>query len=222
MIKLNECIDSEKLKEQLILLIPDIDKLNEFLINLNSLLTNDKPNNSEFYEKFINNFFLIYNEDIPFKNNIVIDDDILNEYKNGVINIKNYKLWELFNFSVYIGNEKYISYKNKENLNNEVKKNLIAIDEEGLFQKLLTKININDLAGEFLTINNAPAAMFLNDRIFLYSALLNYKKISIDLTITLKNKITNLIGSDLFNSWDSLREIFIKFIDFLDVGTIHY
>lgn len=172
----------------------------------------------------------IENEMIPVNNLNEINNlnetftEISNLFSCGTLARKKEKIISNYNFKVYCGVLEYESYKDLENLYDEITE---IIENTGgkTLRKFLGKCvnwnkydrtQIKKITEEFLTINNEPAAMFKSDNLGLYSALLNYSNLDAE-RCNLKNIYPNAP-----DDWDTIAELFRKFLKEMGTRTIHY
>lgn len=184
---------------------------NTFIENFKSLDSHD------IFIKYAN---LLSNEDIPLNTSVINENFnlLINDYNNGVLNQKTIFLNSDYNIKVFIGKEGKISYRDADNLNNEVSEILKLykfINDDGDIIFLKSKN-----ASEYLTINGEPANMFSEDIEF-YSSLLNYTKNEIENSKGLKTILGDIYSNNKEN-WDKYHEYFQKFLEDLKKRTINY
>ena len=140
--------------------------------------------------------------------------------KNG-LRIKDKRLRELYNIRVYYNVKNKVSYKDINNIHDEV--NRILDNEDIKFINLLMNKNASNsdtvtwACEEFLNMNETDPKMFSSDRVIIYSALLNYDSIN---DSTLLSKIVELSNIEnkafLSDNWKYYVSLFRKLLDKLD------
>lgn len=207
--------------------ITDKYELESFISNFN----NNILLNANSLDKTINKFFLISNEIYPFstlESSENVENGIIEEYLNGTLKKKNIFLTD-YNIKVFSGviknpyKEHFISYKDNNNLNDEVERIFNFVDGEKILQNFLESINDKGNINLFLNINSVLPEMLSTKKIFLYSALLNYTYSEIDRTVFFKQYLkTFLKDNKIPVNWDKIRVIFKDFLKELKERTINY
>lgn len=211
--------DVDKLRRILEININKPSVILPFLENLNSeILTSDDSHNN-----LLSRATAVCNEDYPFRylTTDSINTSIENEYKTGVIIRKEKSLYDYI-FKVYAEiKTDNIAYKNNENINEEIERILsVTDDSDKTLENFLESLGIDDLGSEFLSINDNLPGMVTTDRIFIYSALLNYSNSQIESTISYRDMLNNFLPNR--ENWDKIAELFRKFLENLVKGTINY
>ena len=194
------------------------------LTTIYSIIKNMAENNESFinyHDSFSKCFTLFLNEDISlselFEPLDTPKENIIEMYENGEKKFKTKKLIELYNIKVFYGNSKFISYKDKNNIESEI---IRILDN---YTNLKTYLNSFIPSGdfkyseEFLNINGVLPKMITSNRIRNYSSLLNNDKLNTNLKTFL-----NLDNSVTDNQWNTLSGEFTNFLEDLISRTINY
>lgn len=232
---LKKDINISTLKDIFKLNIQNPNDLNLFLTGFQTYYTGENYKENVYKETIIRSF-LICNEILPFSyvnsgvidSNILSDEgDLLDEYLSGIISNKKNFLYDYL-YRVFYGfkNKYYSSYENMDNIDIEISRILTDVDSDSSeFANFLKDEISNSMsyASEFLYINDDLPAMLTTDRIFIYSALLNYSYSEIMSTTKFKNYLISLLnGGNIPSNWDNIRVIFGEFLKELSKRTINY
>lgn len=206
-------------------------ELKAFLMDFNKsiLLEADSHNN------LTTRSFFFLNENAPIsiltQPNEVAFLGIIDEFNKGSISPIRKSLYKSYNIKVFYGKEdvNIISYSSVSNINSEILKILDDVDSDNSLSNFLSNLlnkfgeTIN-YSEEFLNVNNTLPKMFTTQRIFVYSALLNYSYSEIQKTSIYKEYLGNLINNPakIPENWDKIRYIFKEFLDQLLKRTINY
>lgn len=200
---------------------------------------------SEMIDYFQLLFFAVYNEDLPCSylvdsQNIypVLEDGNINFQRMTYIKNKLKDLWEtysyeltidkpkklleLYNIRVYYGNSYSISYSDMQNIKDEVRR-ILNDDEIRFINNMIgsndTTITDNTVK-EIININNTFPNMLTSDRIVLYSALLNFKKVSSNTFNLIKN--ASGVQFIIHENWKEYYTLFNEILRKLDVVLLHF
>lgn len=146
--------------------------------------------------------------------------------KNG-LRIKDKRLRELYNIRVYYNVKNKISYKDINNIYDEVNRILDSKDIEFINLLMNRDASRSDTVTwaceEFLNMNETDPKMFSSDRVIIYSALLNYDSINDPLLLSKIVELSNIENKIfLSGNWKIYSSIFRKILDKFDKRLLHY
>lgn len=237
-------IDYEKFEKIIFKNIQNADDLRSFFKGYNEIILTE----GDSYNRTLKTSFMIINEDIPFRylhaEKYEIPETVIGDYESGKINIKNNSLYDIYP-CVYsdVIKDNTIAYANSENITDEITKILEQTDSEGKDLSIflitycgLDFANSENVAKEFISINNKLPKMVDSERIIIYSALLNYTAKEINSAKNYKAFLLSLISKyfkkydatfthkmhKIPDNWDRVAKIFKDFLKELSRRTINY